>query len=167
GEVVTVNLQGNLRAFAAGMILRPEVPVEGPLTGTFSVRGTSRRLSFNVDLSQAEGSFALTGTANFGNGPVGFDVAGNIVNFRIGALLGDPRLFPDPMSGPIAIAGGGGAPYTFNIDLEGPSGRFDLRGVYRRGTVPSYEIQGVVAGLDVGALPFGPALPTTELNGRV
>src|SRR5690606_23890435 len=82
GEVVTVNLQGNLRAFAAGMILRPEVPVEGPLTGAFSVRGTSRRLSFNVGLSQAEGSFALTGTAHFGNGPVGFDVAGNIVNFR-------------------------------------------------------------------------------------
>ena len=26
-------------AFAAGMILRPDVPIEGPLTGTFSARG--------------------------------------------------------------------------------------------------------------------------------
>lgn len=165
--VTTFSVTGNLRAFAAGLVLSGNSPVEGPLTGSFSASGSTSYVTFDVDFEQEEGSFALMGTANLAAEPARFDVAGNVVNFRIGALVGNPVLFPEPMSGPISIAGGGGDAYTFNVDLQGGSGLLDLDGIYRPGPVPSYEVTGSVASLDVSGLPTPVRLPATGLSGRV
>lgn len=167
GDVPTFDVSGSLRAFAAGMVLSSSVPLEGPLTGTFLVRGSTQYFTFDVDFEQADGTFALIGTANMGADPARFDVAGNVVNFRIGSLLGNPTLFPEPMTGPISISGGGGDPYAFNIDLQGATGLLDVSGVFRPGTVPSYEIQGNIVALDLGALPSPRRLPPTALTGRI
>jgi hypothetical protein len=166
-EPARFDLEGSLRAFVAGMLLRPDVPVEGPLTGTFAVRGTTERFEFDVDLTQLDGRFALRGSVEPGVEPPRFDVRGNLYEFRVGALIGEPQLFPDPMTGPIAVAGGGGDPYHFEIDLVGQLGRLDLAGFYLPGPVPVYEARGVVAGLDLARFPFGPELPPTTLTGTV
>jgi hypothetical protein len=167
GERPTFDVRGSLSAFVTGIILRPDVPVEGPLTGTFAVHGTTDQFTFDVDLTQREGRFALRGTVTPAVEPARFQMAGEIWDFRIGSLLGDPQLFPDPMTGTISLAGGGNEPYTFDVDLRGEIGRLDLAGFYRPGVIPSYSVQGFVAGLDLSRLPTGPPLPPTALTGTV
>lgn len=167
GDVPTFDVSGSLRAFSAGMVLRADVPVEGPLTGTFAASGSTNSFTFDVDFAQAEGGFALVGSANLTAEPARFDVAGDVANFRVGALLGNPALFPDPMTGPISIAGGGGDPYTFAVDLQGATGLLDLAGVYRPGAVPTYEVRGDIVELDLSAFPTPTRLPVTALTGHV
>ncbi|MQA89319.1 MAG: hypothetical protein GEU90_03645 [Gemmatimonas sp.] len=161
------DFDGSLRAFAAGMILRPEVPIEGPLTGDFSIEGTTEEFAFDVDFAQTDGQFALAGTVDFGPGDPVFQVAGEVTNFRVGSLLGAPELFPDPLTGEIDLRGGGAQPYVFDIDLQGSVGRLDLAGFYEPGAIPRYEAVGAVAGLDLSQLPFDLGLPPTNLTGSV
>ncbi|MEX2581822.1 MAG: translocation/assembly module TamB domain-containing protein [Gemmatimonadota bacterium] len=167
GEPLRFDIDGSVRAFSAGMILRPEVPVEGPLTGSFSVAGTPEQFAFDVDFTQVVGRFALAGTASLTGEQPRFDVSGDVADFRLGTLIGSPELFPDPMTGSIELAGGDGAPYVFDIDLTGAVGRLDLAGFYDAGAVPTYEASGQIAGLDVSRLPIGPELPQTNLTGFI
>jgi translocation and assembly module TamB len=172
GDPPRFDVQGSLSAFVPGILLTPEVPIDGPLTGVFAIRGTTREFAFDVDLTQVEGRFALRGTVAPGVDPPRFDVAGELFQFRLGGLIGQPALFPDPMTGPIAVAGGGGAPYTFDVDLRGAIGQFTLAGFYDPAPVPAYRAVGRVAGLDVSRWPTGIQFPTTaitadiELQGR-
>lgn len=167
GEPASFDVEGTVSAFAAGILLRPEIPLEGPVTGRFAARGTTEQFAFDVDLTQQAGRFVLAGSVTPAADPFRFDVSGTVSEFRIGALVGDPQLFPDPMTGTIAAAGGGGEPYRFDIDLQGLVGRIDLAGFYTPGPVPTYEAQGVVVGLDASRLPLGPQLPATALSGSI
>jgi len=161
------DVEGSLSAFSAGMLLRPDVPVEGPLTGTFAVRGTTEEFAFDVDLTQIEGRFALRGTIAPRFDPPRFRVTGDLFSFRLGALLGQPMLFPDPLTGPITVAGGGGDPYRFDVDLRGEIGQLTLAGFYDPTPVATYEVAGEIAGLDVSRLPLAVALPSTALTGTL
>ncbi len=167
GEPLSFDIGGSVAAFQAGMLLQPEVPLEGPLTGTFAASGTLDDLAFDVDLAQAEGGFALSGRVLSALDDPVFDVSGEIEAFRIGALLGSPQLFPDPMTGPLSLQGGGGAPYRFDVDLAGQIGRLDLSGFYQAGAVPEYAAQGVVVGLDASRLPFNVGIPATQISGSI
>lgn len=167
GETMVFDISGNVEAFTAGMLLRPEVPVEGPLTGTFSINGTPDDVRFGVDLAQAEGRFVLDGNFRLGDQSPRFDVAGDVSSFRLGSLLGQPGLFPEPMTGNIALNGGAGDPYLFDIDLRGETARLDLSGVFETGDVPVYNIEGFVAGLDLSTLPVSLPVPSTSLTGNV
>lgn len=167
GGPLAFEVSGELSAFAADMILRPEVPVEGPVTGTFAVSGSTDRFDFDVDLTQDEGRAILAGSVTLTVDPPIFDVAGDVTNFRIGVLVGDPQLFPDPMTGTIALVGGGGQAYRFDVDLTGDIGRLDLAGTYLPGTVPIYQASGFVAGLDLSRLPVTTDLPPSSITGTV
>ncbi|HUE96130.1 MAG TPA: translocation/assembly module TamB [Longimicrobiaceae bacterium] len=166
GEPPTFDMRGRVNAFQAGMLLQPELPVEGPLTGTFALRGSMQQLAFNVDLTQADGRFTLAGSLNGTQETPIFQVAGEVASFRIGALLGDPALFPEPMGGSIDIRGGGSDPYIFDLDLAGADARLDISGVYEPGNIPRYNIQGFVDGLDLASLPFRAPLPRSSLTGQ-
>ncbi|MDR0787164.1 MAG: translocation/assembly module TamB [Gemmatimonadota bacterium] len=167
GDPLAFNLEGSLTAFEAGVLLDTRIPVDGSVSGSFAARGTTERLAFDVNLSQGEGRAALVGTVvTTAPSPV-FDVAGQITNFRVGVVTGDPRLFPDPMSGSVALSGGGGAPYFFDVNLLGEVGRLTLAGFYRATEVPEYQIRGEVAGLDLGRLPVTPSLPESRINSRI
>ncbi|MEX0912490.1 MAG: hypothetical protein WD031_03590, partial [Gemmatimonadota bacterium] len=161
------DLDGSLRAFSAGMVLRPDVPVEGPLTGTFDVQGTTEQFTFDVDLAQVDGRFTLAGTVGLSTDPPTFIVAGDVVDFRLGALLGAPELFADPLTGALAVEGGGAEPYVFDVDLTGETGGLDLAGFYSAGAVPSYEVRGTVDGLDLSRLPMAVDLPPSALTGSL
>ena len=166
-EPLRFDVEGSLSAFEAGIVLQPEMPIEGPLTGNFAARGSLEDLAFDVDLAQVEGRFALDGRVlSVLDEPI-FNVSGSVADFRIGALLGSPRLFPDPMTGTLSLQGGGGTPYRFDIDLAGDLGRLDLAGFYRAGVVPEYEARGVVVGLDASRLPLALTLPVSEVSGSV
>lgn len=167
GEPPVFDFQGSVDAFQAGMLLRPDVPVEGPLTGTFAFSGSMDQLAFSVDFQQVDGTFALAGRLISTGSTPQFDVGGEVANFRIGALLGEPELFPEPMTGSLQVAGGGGDPYIFDIDLSSELTRLDLSGVYEPDDIPVYNVEGFVAGLDLASLPFGPDLPTTSLTGNI
>ncbi|CAN5741560.1 hypothetical protein BH23GEM6_BH23GEM6_07480 [soil metagenome] len=161
------DLQGQLAAFTASRLLRADVPLEGPVSGTFGARGTTQDIRFEVDLTQALGRFALTGRVQPTVEPPIFNVAGQVFNFRIGALLGEPALFPAPVTGDIAVAGGGGQPYVYDVDLRGDGSVLALEGFYQPGPVPTYTARGQVLGLDLGRLPFDTPLPPTVLNAAV
>lgn len=169
GTPMRFDVQGRLEAFRAGALLATATPMEGPLTGTFSARGTTEDLRFAVDMRQAAGSFTLAGTVRRpgGVGSPQFDVAGRVDNFRIGVLLGRPGLLPGPVSGPIALSGGGRAPYRFDVDLTGAQGQLTVRGTYAPGDVPVYAVSGRVRNLDLSALPGGAMLPATRLTGTL
>ncbi|HEU0302355.1 MAG TPA: hypothetical protein VFR37_23050, partial [Longimicrobium sp.] len=169
GDPMRFDLSGRLDAFRVSSVLAGEAPLDGPLSGTFSARGTTDDLRFAVDLRQGtEGSFNLAGTARkAGDQPYRFDVAGRVDNFRLGALVGRPGLLPGPVSGPIAVSGGGGDPYRFDVALTGPQGMFDVRGTFTPGTVPSYAVTGRIQGLDLSSLPGMAKLPPTRLTGTI
>ena len=167
GEPMRFDINGSVRAFAAGMILRPELPTTGPLTGSFALNGTTQQFSFDVDLTQAGGRFDLAGSVTMGSEEPVFQVAGQVNNFRLGSLMGSPELFPDPMSGTVAVEGGDGTPYVFDFDLAGAVGQLDLAGFYSAGEIPSYEARGNIIGLDLSRIPFAAALPPTLLTGAV
>ncbi|HEX2209578.1 MAG TPA: translocation/assembly module TamB, partial [Longimicrobium sp.] len=168
GDPLRFDVSGRLDAFRASGVLAGTVPLEGALSGTFSARGTANDFRFAVDMTQGQGSFNLAGNLRKrGDAPYEFDVAGRVDNFRIGALIGRPGLLPGPVSGPIAVSGGGGQPYRFDVALTGPQGMFDVRGTFLPGDVPSYTIAGRVHNLDLSALPGMAALPATRLTGTL
>ena len=168
GDPLRFDVAGRLDAFRASGVLAT-APLEGALSGTFSARGTANDFGFAVDMRQGTaGSFDLAGrVTKSGDDPYAFDVAGRVENFRIGALVGRPGLVPGPVSGPIALSGGGGAPYRFDVALTGPQGMFDVRGTFAPGGVPSYTVTGRVQGLDLSSLPMLAALPATRLTGTI
>jgi hypothetical protein len=162
------DVSGQLAAFTAAGLLRADVPLEGPVSGTFAARGTTQDLRFDVDLTQALGRFVLGGRVRTTTDPPLFDVAGRVENFRVGALLGQPALFPAPMTGAIAISGGAAQPYSYAVDLRGNGSVFDLAGIYRPGPVPVYTARGQVLGLQLHRLPYDLPVPVpTVLNASV
>lgn len=168
GDPLRFDVSGRLDAFRAAGVLAGDVPLEGPLSGTFSARGAATDFRFAVDMTQGGGSFNLAGNVRkAGTDPYQFDVAGRVDNFRIGALVGQPGLLPGPVSGPIAVSGGGRQPYRFDVALTGPQGMFDVEGFFRPGTVPSYAVSGRIQGLDLSALPGMANLPDTRLTGTI
>ncbi|HEX6372664.1 MAG TPA: translocation/assembly module TamB domain-containing protein [Longimicrobium sp.] len=168
GDPLRFDVAGRLDAFRASGVLAGDVPLDGPLSGTFSARGAANDFRFAVDMTQGQGSFNLAGDVRKqGDDPYQFDVAGRVDNFRIGALIGKPGLLPGPVSGPIAVSGGGRQPYRFDVALTGPQGMFDVRGTFMPGTVPSYTVAGRVHNLDLSALPGMANLPATRLTGTV
>lgn len=166
GEVPRFDLQGSVRSLAAASLIRGELPVEGAVTGTFAVEGTAADLRFDVDLAQTAGRFALRGRLLRGEGPAVFDVSGQVTDFRLGALLGRPGLFAGPLSGALSLGGGGDAPYRFDVDLRGEDGLvLNVEGSYAAAAaVPTYDVRGRVAGLDLSRLPLAVALPRSDLN---
>ena len=173
GEVLGFDVSGSLRAFEPGGVLASSssVPVQGPVTGTFEARGTTREFRFGVDLTQpiggTRGRAVLAGTVRNPGGPPQFDVSGRLENFQLGVLVGQPSLLPGPVTGPISVSGGGRQPYRFDVALRGELGLLDVEGWFAPGTVPSYAVSGAVAGLNLNALPGFAALPRTRLNGTL
>lgn len=168
GDPLRFDVDGRLEAFRAAGVLAGDVPLEGPLSGTFSARGAADDFRFAVDMRQGGGSFNLAGAVRrAGTDPYQFDVAGRVDNFRIGALVGQPGLLPGPVSGPIAVSGGGRQPYRFDVALAGPQGAFDVEGFFAPGTLPAYAVSGRIQGLDLSALPGMANLPETRLTGTV
>ena len=169
GQPMRFDVDGRVEAFRAGALLTSATPLEGPLTGTFSARGTTEDLRFAVDMRQAAGSFTLAGTVRRpgGTGSPQFDIAGRVDNFRIGLLLGRPGLLPGPVSGPIAVSGGGRAPYRFDVDLTGAQGQLAVRGTFAPGDVPVYAVTGRIRNLDISGLPGMAMLPATRLTGTL
>lgn len=170
GAVPTFDVTGRVNAFRAAVLVQGAPAVADEVTGTFAARGSTENFRFNVDLRQRNGSFNLAGTIRRPAGvPMEFDVAGRVDNFQLGVLLGRPDLFPEPLSGPIRVSGGGRQPYAFNVDLRTPSGvpAFAINGTYAPGTVPRYAIRGNVTGLDLAALPGLAWFPHTRLTGSL
>ncbi|MDP9348883.1 MAG: hypothetical protein M3P24_07070, partial [Gemmatimonadota bacterium] len=167
GEVPRFDVSGRVEAFRTGAVLARGAPLEGPLTGTFSVRGTTADLRFATDMRQGTGTFALQGRMRGAAGARQFDVSGTVNNFRVGTLLGRPGLLPSPVTGTLAFAGGGRQPYRFDVDLRGQVGAVDLEGWYAPGPVPAYSVSGAVAGLNLEGLPRAGVLPATSLTGTV
>lgn len=168
GEVPSFDFNARLEAFRPGGLLATQTPIDGPLTGTVSARGTTEDFRFDTNLRQGAGSFALSGSIRRpGGSPPQFDVAGRVDNFRIGALLGRPDLLPGAVTGPIAVSGGGRQPLRFDVDLRGPLGTLAVAGTYTAGDVPRYVVRGEVAGLDVSAFPGLDAAPATRLSGTL
>ncbi|HYR07685.1 MAG TPA: hypothetical protein VEQ60_07945, partial [Longimicrobium sp.] len=168
GDPLRFDVSGRLDAFRASGVLAADVPLDGPLSGTFSARGAANDFRFAVDMTQGQGSFTLAGNVRKqGDDPYQFDVAGRVDNFRIGALIGKPGLLPGPVSGPIAVSGGGRQPYRFDVALTGAQGMFDVRGTFMPGPVPTYTASGRVQNLDLSALPLPAmaAIPATRLTG--
>lgn len=168
GEPLRFDVSGRLNAFRAAGVLTRDVPLDGPLTGTFSASGAANDFRFAVDMAQGGGSFTLAGNVRqAGTDPFQFDVAGRVDNFRIGALIGQPGLLPGPVSGPIALSGGGRQPYRFDVALAGPEGAFAIAGSFAPGTTAAYAINGRVQGIDLSALPGMASLPATRLTGTL
>jgi hypothetical protein len=168
GDPLRFDVDGRLEAFRAAAVVTGDVPLEGPLSGTFSARGAANDFRFAVDMRQGGGSFNLAGNVRrAGTDPYQFDVAGRVDNFRIGALIGQPGLLPGPVSGPIAVSGGGRQPYRFDVALTGAQGTFDVEGFFAPGTVPRYAVSGRIQGLDLSALPGMAGLPDTRLTGTI
>jgi autotransporter translocation and assembly factor TamB len=170
GEVPRFDVSGSVEAFrASALMASAPAAARNPLTGTFTARGTTEDLGFSVNLTQgANGHFALAGTVRRpGGSPPQFDVSGRVDDFRIGALLGRPDMLPDPVSGPVRLAGGGRQPYRFDVELRGGVGAVDVEGWYAPGTVPSYAVSGAVANLDLSGLPGLAAAPPTRLTGTL
>jgi autotransporter translocation and assembly factor TamB len=165
GRVPTFDLSASLNAFRAGDVLTAQAAPEVPLSGTVAAGGTTEDFRFDVNLLQGGGSLALHGGVRMpAGGSPQFDVAGRAENFRIGVLVGQPNLLAGPVTGPIAISGGGRQPISFNVDLAGQLGVLDLHGWYQSGDVPSYKVAGNVVGLDVSGLPMMSAFPGTKLT---
>ncbi|HEX2092910.1 MAG TPA: translocation/assembly module TamB domain-containing protein, partial [Longimicrobiaceae bacterium] len=167
GEVPTFDVSGRVEAFRAGVVLASDVPAEGPLTGTFAARGATRDFRFDVNLTQGAGSLVLGGQVRRPGEEMLFDVSGRVNNFRLGALAGRPTLFASPVTGTLALSGGGRLPYRFDVDLRGQEGVFDLEGWYRPGTVASYAVSGRVSGVNMQQLPRLQGFPVSHLNATV
>src|SRR5690606_7046457 len=61
-------VEGRVETFAASAIMRTELPVEGPVSGTFAARGSVEDFRFDVDLAQTAGRFALSGRVRLPGG---------------------------------------------------------------------------------------------------
>lgn len=169
GAAPTFDVSGRVTAFRPGMVVTNAPAAADSLSGTFSARGSTEDFRFAVDMTQgATGRFNLAGTVRrpAGSNPQ-LDVAGNVTDFQLGALLGRPSLLPGRVSGPIRVSGGGRQPYRFDIDLRGAEGAFALNGTFAPGEVPVYNLRGQIAGLDLSALPGFAAFPRTRLTGTI
>ncbi len=167
GTPLRFDVEGRVETFTPSAVLRGELPVEGAVTGTFAARGTAEDFAFNADLAQTAGSFALSGRVRLPGGAPVFEVGGQVQNFRLGALIGQPGLFSSPLSGTVRLDGGGEEAYRFDVDLRGDVGVLDLEGSFDPGEVPSYRAAGEVAGLDLRRLPISLPLPATSLTARL
>lgn len=169
GEPLRFDVSGRLSAFTPSAVLqRAPAALDGPLSGSFGARGSLQDFAFEVDLAQGpQGRFALSGQVRRPAGaPPVVALTGTVERFQLGALLGQPALFPAPLTGPVAVNGGGGQPYRFNLSLGGAdeASLLAVQGFYAPGEVPRYQLSGRVAGLDVHRLPGAAALPPTRLN---
>ncbi len=164
GEPLAFDVTGEVEAFRSGLLLTAANPVQGPLSGSFSARGSTEAFRFDVDLRHEGGSFVLGGQVRNPGDGLQFDVAGQVYDFRLGTVLGRPDLFNSPLTGSIALSGGGRQPYSFDVDLTGPVGLIDLKGWYRPGEIPSYYATGRIAGVNPRELPGGQGLPAGNLN---
>ena len=89
-------------------------------------------------------------------------------NFRIGALVGQPGLLPGPVSGPIAVSGGGRQPYRFDVALTGPQGMFDVeRHLHARHGAHLRRQRAHPGAGPVRAAGDGRNLPDTRLTGTI
>lgn len=169
GDAPVFDISGDLHTLTPAALLRADLPVEGAVTGTFAARGTMEDLRFEVDLEQTAGRFALAGRmlGDPAGGPPTFEVGGTVSDFRIGALLGQPGLFPAPMTGRLDLSGGGAIPYRFDVDLRGDDVVLDLEGSYAAGDIPVYSVRGTVLGLDLSRLPLAIPLPRSDLNASI
>lgn len=175
GAVLRMDLTGRVASFNAQAVLDGTSNLGGPVSGTFAVNGSVDDLRFDVNMVQGtemtpapgRGRFNLSGTFRRVGGEPIVDVAGDVANFNLGALIGRPALLPDRMTGSLRVAGGGREPYRFDVDLRGSSGRLDVEGWYATGTIPSYQVTGTVAGLNLRQLPRGETLPATDLNADI
>ena len=61
GPPLRFDVSGRLQAFTPSAVLQGQLPVEGPVSGTFSAQGTAAAFGFSVDLNQTVGRFALRG----------------------------------------------------------------------------------------------------------
>jgi hypothetical protein len=167
-DPVRFDVSGRLEAFRPGLVVAAGMPLEGPMTGTFSAAGHARDLRFAVDLQQELGRFALRGTVRRPtDDPPIFDVEGRLDDFRLGLAIGRPDLLPGPVTGPIRLAGGGRQPYRFDVALRGDPGLIDVRGTYTPAAVPAYTVAGRVEGLNLRAIPLLDDLPQTDLTATV
>lgn len=169
GEPLRFDVRGELEAFRTGALLTGETQVEGPLSGTFSASGTTTDLRFAVDMRQEAGRLNLAGTMRRPAGvdyPI-LDVAGRVDEFRIGVLVGRPGLIPGPVSGPVAVSGGGRDAYRFDVALDGAQGGVDLDGSFLPGEVPSYTVAGTIRNVDLSGLPMLATAPATRLSGTI
>ncbi|HET6231660.1 MAG TPA: hypothetical protein VFE05_16420, partial [Longimicrobiaceae bacterium] len=168
GAVPRFDVDANLSAFRAGAVLAGGVPLDGPLSGHVAASGTTEDFRFDTNLTQGAGRLQLAGTVRRPGGTAPqVDVSGRVDNFRVGLLVGKPDLLGGPVSGPIAVSGGGRRPYRFDVGLAGAVGMLDLHGWYAAGTVPSYAVAGRVAGLDLHGLPGFATVPVTNLTATV
>ncbi|HEX2190269.1 MAG TPA: hypothetical protein VHG51_15280, partial [Longimicrobiaceae bacterium] len=138
GDPLRFDVAGELEAFRSSAILAASNPVQGPLSGTFSARGSAQDFGFDVDLTHQGGAFALGGRVRNPGDGMQFDVGGELRDFRLGTVLGRPGLFNSPLTGPVRLSGGGRQPYRFDVDLRGLGGLVDLEGWFRPGEVPAY-----------------------------
>lgn len=170
GEPLRFTLAAELEAFRAAGVLSRDVPVEGPLTGTVTAGGSLEDFSFDVDLDQAAGKFALEGRVRRPGGVAQVDAGGVVSEFRVGTLIGAPGLFESPVGGRIDISGGGREPYRIDLALQSAAGAeppsaLAVTGWYLAGDVPAYDLTGQVAGLNLRRLPDGENFPETQLTG--
>lgn len=164
GDPLRFAVNGRLDALQPARLMRQDVPFAGPVSGPFRVEGTPRDFAFDVDFTQAAGHFALAGRVQRPAAlPPLFEVTGRVAEFRVGTLLGRTGLFASPLSGDIRIAGGGYAPYRFDVDLRGAFAAFDVEGWYVPQGVPSYAFSGTIAGLDLRLVPGFETFPATNL----
>ncbi|MBA2244612.1 MAG: translocation/assembly module TamB [Gemmatimonadetes bacterium] len=170
-EPLRFDVSGMLSAFQPAGLLLQATPTTSAVSGTFAAAGTVEDLRFDVDLAQAEGSFALEGRIRTAAQPPQVEVAGQATNFQLGTVIGRPTLFASPVSGPIRVNGGGASAYRFDLGLRSdpaaPPAALAVEGWYTPGDLPSYALSGVVAGVNLRQLPGAQALPTTNLTAGV
>jgi autotransporter translocation and assembly factor TamB len=171
-EPLRFEVTGRLNAFRPGALLAADLPVEGPISGTFALRGTTQYFTYDVDLQQELGRFALQGWVRDPTGDLAVEARGRVSDFRLGTLIGQPALFPAPVSGDIWVRGGAGQAINFDVGLAGPGSEFDVRGWVLPGDVPRFAVSGRVQGLDLrplggvtGAPLPGPISGTFALDG--
>jgi translocation and assembly module TamB len=163
-EPVRFRVAGTLDGLRATQLLRQDLPLAGPVSGPFLVEGTTQDFAFDVDLLQEAGRFALAGRVLLpAELPPIVAVEGELVDFRVGTLIGRTGLFLSPLSGPIRVDGGGGAAYSFDVGLRGPFAAFEVQGWYDPRTVPLYAFGGTIAGLDLQLVPGLEGVPPTNL----
>jgi hypothetical protein len=165
-DPVTFDVSGRVGAFRAALLLEPDVPVRGPLTGTFAVRGSTEDVRFDVDLMQAGGTLALGGRVRLLPDGPWVDVAGTLNEFPLGSVIGRPGLFPSPLTGTLAVEGAADR-YDYEVDLTGDEGRVDLAGFFEPGPIPRYRAVGQVVGLDLSRLPLDMDLPRSRVTATV
>jgi translocation and assembly module TamB len=164
GEPGTLSIAGRLDGLQPARLMRADVPFAGPISGPFQLEGTTNDLRFDVDLTQAEGRFALAGRVVLPDGlPPIVEAEGEVEGFRLGTLIGRTGLFAAPLTGDVRVGGGGGAAYAFDLDLSGPGAALQTEGWYLPAAIPVYAASGRVGGLDLRLVPGLEQAPPTSL----